>query len=149
VGDVAEADVWGRKVSAQLLGLHPLPPLEPAAEAHVDVAVAAVNTVVAEPSRPGDQLLAHHAAALALQAQEAGLAVTVAHAALPLPPPVQWHACAHRCRLHIDADGSLAAVLVACALLLEAGVLLLHLVRNKVLHLSCQNFGLPQLHVVL
>ena len=48
-----------------------------------------------EPSRPGDQLLAHHAAALALQAQEAGLAVTVAHAALPLPPPVQWHACAH------------------------------------------------------
>jgi len=146
-----KAAIRGGEVSAQLLWLHPLPALEPAAEAHVDVAVVTVRAVVPESASARDEFLAHHHAPLALEAHEAGLAVAAAHAPLPLPLPVQRHTGANRSRFHVDTDGPVAAVLVARALLLVAGVILqlLQLVRHHVLYFPSQHSRLPKFYIML
>jgi len=125
VGHRSNANISSSEVGAQLLGLHLLPPLESTAKTEVDITVSTVPTFIAKSACAWDEFLAHHAS-VALQAQVASLAVAVAHARFALASAVQGHAGTHTLDVHIDADSAVAAVLVARALFLIAGVLLHH-----------------------
>jgi len=106
------------EVGAQLLGLHPLSPGESAAETLVNVAVAAVPALLAKLSHPRSRSLTH-----AIITHEPGLTVIVSVALLSSLLTEDWQTVAGHSVRCVHTDSSLAAVLVAGALLLSAGII--------------------------
>merc|ERR1712037_684942 len=143
------ADLGVGVVGAKLFWLHFLATLKSAAESQVDVALVLRPTFLPKLAGSWCRRLALHPSIQALHTKEACLAVSVSVADLPLLLPKDRETAAGNRVLCVNANMSVATVLVACTLSLVARVVVLLLLSEQLLYWRLQNPATWLLHPLL